>query len=316
MRQPESFHYSKDKTIAENNAEFEKLPKREQQSIIESDHISAFRHENDLAESARRQDIETAQRAANGDTALEGLYQGFFGSRENCEMLAQHIPESMYAIEHPVIVDAGSSQGTLGNYVRERFEDHGRVAELILIDTNGVAMEQSPVQATKIVGNLVEIPLLEESADVIILRSVLQYSEVKDQIKILEGIKRVLKPEGILLSQFASYDSQQQADAFNSIFSHVRRVKFCGKEEGISMHKEVFGDIDEIAEGPTLFESFDDFFVNRIKASEEVITEAKKHISENVGELGSVLTSKEDPYSWKMDYTIVRCKKTEKKPLE
>lgn len=316
MSQSESFRYSKEKTFEENNAEFEKLPENEQQRIIEADHASAIGQEKDLAESARRQDIETAQRATKGNTALEGLYQGFFGSRENCEMFAQHIPESMYAIEHPVIVDAGSSQGTLGNYVREKFEQHGRSAELILVDTNDVAMEQSPVWATKIVGNLIESPLPEASADIIILRSVLQYAETKDQIRILEGIKCALKPEGILLSQFVSYDSQEQADVVNRIFSPVRRVKFCGKEEGVAMHKAVFGEVDEVAAGPTLYESFDDFFVTRIQASEGVVAEAKKYIGEHVDELGDVLMSKEDPYSWKMDYTIVRCKKTKENSPE
>jgi len=317
MSQSESFRYSKEKTFEENNAEFEKLSEGERQEIIEADHVSAIGQEKDLVESARRQDIETAKRAAEGgNTALEGLYQGFFGSRENCEIFAQHIPEAMYAIEHPVIVDAGSSQGTLGNYVREKFEQHGRSAKLILIDTNGVAMEQSPVQATKIVGNLIESPLPEASADVIILRSVLQYAETKDQIKILEGIKRALKPEGILINQFASYDSQRQAEAFNRIFNSIRRVNFCGKEEGVALHKSVFGAVDEVASGPTLYENFDDFFVARIQASEEVIAEKKKYISEHIDDLGDVLTSKEDPYAWKMDYTIVRCKKAKEQPVE
>lgn len=317
MPQSESFHYSKEKTFEENNAEFEKLPGEMQQRILGEDHENAIREEKDLAESARRQDIETAQRAAEGKNkkALEDLYQGFFGGRENCEIFAQHIPEAMYAIEHPVIVDAGSSQGTLGNYVREKFEEHGRNAELIMVDTNGVAMEQSPVQATKVVGNLIESPLPEGSADVVILRSVLQYAETRDQIKILEGIKRALKPEGILISQFASYDTQEQADAFSRIFS-PRRVKFFGKEDGVAMHKSVFGGVDEVAEGPTLYEAFDDFFVTRIQASEDVIATAKQYIREHIDELGNVLTSNEEPYAWQIPYTIVRCKKAKENSPE
>lgn len=311
-KSPEQFRYSKDKTFAENNAEFEKLPVEERQEIIEADHGSAIGQEKDLAESARRQDIETAKRALGGKgaKALEEMYQGFFGSRENCEMFAQHIPEAMYATEHPVIVDAGSSQGILGNYVREKFEQHGRNAELILIDTNAIAMEQSPVQATKIVGNLVENPLPSESVDLVILRCVLQYAEAKDQIRILEEIKRVLKPGGVLMSQFAECERQEQADAINRLFGLVRRVRFCGKEEGIELHKSVFGNVDEVKEGPTLFESFDDFYVDRIQASNEKIAEAKQYIREHIDEFGNVLTSKADPYAWKIDCTIVRCKKT------
>ena len=60
--------------------------------------------------SGMKQDIETAKRAAEGKgKALEQLYGGFFGSRENCELFAQNVPDELYEIKNPTIVDAGSS---------------------------------------------------------------------------------------------------------------------------------------------------------------------------------------------------------------
>jgi len=139
--------------------------------------------------SAIKQDIETAKRAAAGKgKALEKLYGGFFGSRKNCEIFAENIPSEILKLENPTIVDAGSSQGILGNYIREKFIAGGKKAKLVMVDLNKVAMEQSPVQADKVVGNLVENPLCDESADIVILRSVLQYVEKKDQAEILKQI--------------------------------------------------------------------------------------------------------------------------------
>jgi ubiquinone/menaquinone biosynthesis C-methylase UbiE len=261
--------------------------------------------------SGLKQDIETAERAAVGKgKALEQLYGGFFGSRKNCELFAQNIPNELYEIKNTTIVDAGSSQGVLGNYIREKLANKGNKAELIMVDTNKVAMEQSPVKANKVVGNLIENPLANESADIVILRSVLQYVETKDQITILEEIYRILKPGGHLVSQFGSFENQEQAVAFNKIFSFAKRnVDFCGEKEGVEMHGKIFDDIIRIANGPTIYETLDEFFMVRINASEDQIKEAKRYISEHTKELGTALTSQADPYSWKIPYTIIACKK-------
>ena len=294
-----------------NKAEFDVLPEQEKAAVIERDQETALQEEKELIQSARQQDIETAKRAAeSGDgKALESLYKGFFGSRENCELVAKLIPEDVYSISHPTIVDAGSSQGILGNYVREKFTERGGNAELVMIDTNSVAMKNSPVEASKVEGDLIHNPLANESADVVILRSVLQYAEPRDQARILGEIHRVLKPGGVLLSQFASWDKQSQADVMNKLFMIAnRRTSFFGTEEGIEMHKKMFDEV-ESGEGPTLYETFDDFFVTRINASQEVIQEAKKYIHEHVEELEGVLTNTEDPFSWKMPFSILVCRK-------
>lgn len=296
-----------------------KLPSEESQKDLNESaerknpiiNIEESDHEKTLSRSARQQDIETAKKAADdkNQKKLEDLYQGFFGSKENCELLAQYIPEELYSLESPTIVDAGSSQGILGNYVREEFAKRGSKPRLVMIDTNSVAMKQSQVQAEKIVGNLTESPLISESADLVILRSVLQYVAMEEQIKILEEINRILKPGGVLLSQFCSYATQKQAEYFNELFiSAKRKVAFCGKEEGIKMHQQIFDVITE-AEGPTLHETFDEFFKQRINAPNSQIEEAEKYISEHTEELDGVLTSKEKPYSWEIPYTIAICKK-------
>ncbi len=262
--------------------------------------------------SGMKQDIETAKRAAEGKgKALEQLYGGFFGSRENCELFAQNVPDELYEIKNPTIVDAGSSQGILGNYIREKFREKGSEAQLIMIDTNKVAMEESPVEANKVVGNLIENPLENESADVVILRSVFQYVETKDQIRILKEIYRILKQDGYLISQFGSFENQDQANAFNKIFSFAKRaVNFCGEKEGIEMHEKIFDKISKVNSGPTIFETFDEFFTVRINAPANQIGEAKKYIGEHVKELGTALTNQTDPYGWKIPYTIITCKKS------
>ncbi|EKD24457.1 MAG: hypothetical protein ACD_81C00011G0002 [uncultured bacterium] len=274
-----------------------------------------------FAGSAITQDIETTRRAAEGKgKKLEELYKGFFGSKENCGKFTELIPEEMYGeaaqniMGDYTIVDAGSSQGTLGNYVREKFvQKGGKGIKLVMVDTNGLAMEMSPVEADeKIVGNLLESVLPPESARVIILRSVLQYMEPKEQKKVLSNLFKALKPGGILVSQFGSYETQEQADMMNTLFGFAeRRVCFCGKEEGIKIHKDMFVTVDEVKEGPVPEETFDEFFVDRVNATPEQIAKAKQFISEHVDAFGDALTSTTEPYAWQIPYTLVRCKKNQ-----
>lgn len=306
------FEYNPKKPLEVNQADFNSLDEEEKAKIIARD--KGLAENEDTRRAVQGQDIATAKRAAeSGGTELEKLYAGFFGSQENCEAFARLIPEDFYSRENLVIVDAGSSKGTLAHYMGEECKKRGKEAKLIMVDTNSVAMAESPVRAEKITGDLLENPLPNETADLVILRSVLQYMNDEDQAKLLEGLRKNLKPGGILVSQFGSYDTQEQAEAFNKLFDCAKRpVNFCGKQKGIELHEAVFGEIAETSEGPTLFETFDDFFVRRIEAPEDQKEAAKKYLAENVEKLGNVLTSKEDPYAWQIPYTIVRCEKGEK----
>lgn len=266
---------------------------------------------DELIESATDQDIEMARRAAEGKgKILEELYQGFFGSKENCEIFAHDIPQEMFDRNPATIVDAGSSQGILGNYIKEQFLSRGSSAELIMLDTNDIAMKQSPVMAEKVNADLRENPLRNESADIVILRSVLQYAKPDDQVLILKEIRRILKTDGVLVSQFCSYDSQKEAECFNNLFAIAKRsVNFCGKKELIKLHEEIFSEIVKVAEGPTLYETFDEFFKERINATQEQIIKSKEYIRQNIEEMNGIFTNKKDPYAWKIPYTILTCKK-------
>ena len=263
------------------------------------------------ATSAQLQDIDTAKRALEGKgKKLEQLYSGFFGSEENCKLFTDCIPEYLYKLSSIVIVDAGSSQGVLGDYVRKIFEEKGCSVRLIMIDTNAVALNSSPVEAEKIEADLLEIPLPDNFVDLVILRSVLQYVEPVEQNKILKSLHKKLKQGGVLVSQFVSLASDERADLVNKIFSFAgRSTNFCSRDGGVNLHKNVFGDDINVTDGPILSESFDEFFIDRVSASDEQILEAKEFIYKNVGEFGDFLVSKEEPYSWKFPYTFVSCKK-------
>lgn len=261
---------------------------------------------------SKKQDIETAKRASKGKgKSLEKLYDGYFGKKENCVLFAKYIPKELFDVKNPVIVDAGSGQGILGDFIRKIFLKHGSNPKLILIDANRVALNMSPIKAKKIVSDLAKIPLRNNSVDLIVLRSVLQYMEPREQVKVSKELFRCLKPSGALISQFGSFKTQQQADLFNKIFYFAagRRVRFCGKHEGIKMHKKVCGRIDDIGKGPTLYETFNEFFTDRINASPKEQERAKQFIRKHIAALGDVLTHKTEPYSWQIPYMVIRCRK-------
>jgi ubiquinone/menaquinone biosynthesis C-methylase UbiE len=261
---------------------------------------------------SRRQDVTTAKRAAGGKgKSLEKLYGGYFGKKENCALFAKYIPKELFDVKNPVIVDAGSGQGILGDFIRKIFLKHGSRPKLILIDANKIALGMSPIKAKKIVRHLTGIPLRKNSVDLIVLRSVLQYMEPREQVQVLKELFRCLKPNGALISQFGSFKTQQQANLFNKIFyiAAGRQVKFCGKHEGIKMHKKVCTKIDVVGKGPTLHETFNEFFIDRINANQKEQERARRFIHKHIAVLGNVLTRKTDPYAWQIPYTVIRCRK-------
>ena len=268
-------------------------------------------HQKNL-NSAQRQDIETAQQARTTERGrLENLYEGFFNSRTQCKLFTQAIPPEFFRQTNPIILDAGSSQGTLGGYLQEKCTRQGNSAQIILLDTNEIALKDSPIHAEKIVGDLMHIPLRPASVDLVALRSVLHYATPDDQHKILTELYRTLKPGGILVSQFGAFTNQEQANTFNGIFAHAQRnVFFCGQQEGLQLHQKIFDEVTISPNQPTLKETFDEFFTLRVPTTAEQQTQAQVYIKARAKALSTILIHSEPPYSWHIPYSIVTCKKS------
>ncbi len=185
---------------------------------------------------------------------IEELYAGYFSSEKYCDIFAKHVPKEIYALKNPVVVDAGSGRGTLGGYIKKEFFARGFRVRLVMVDIDRIALEQSHAKALKIEGGLTKNPLSSSCANLVVLRSVLQYEDERNQAKILREIFRILKPGGVFISQFGVYKNQKQADAINRIFSFAgSKVFFCGKKEGISLHKKIFGNAINVSNGTDAF---------------------------------------------------------------
>ncbi|MDP2655562.1 MAG: methyltransferase domain-containing protein [bacterium] len=238
---------------------------------------------------------------------LEKLYGGYFGNPENCAPFIEHLPQDLFSNKTPVILDAGSSQGVVGEYVSNEFIKRGSTPRLILMDTNDAALKKSFVATEKIVADLKNIPLGDSSINLALLRSVLHYeSDIGEQKKILRELYRVLSSEGVLVSQFASFDNEETANAFNRMFKFLKRnVGFVSKESGIKMHEEVFGTIYKVSSAASLNESITEFGQ---RVGRDEIKRAKQYIEEHIGELSGILTN-DNPFAWKIPFTIVSCKK-------
>jgi len=259
--------------------------------------------------SALSQDREMLERGMR----MEELYDGYFSSRKNCQAILPHIPREMFEIKNPVIIDAGSSEGTLGVFVKEEFKKHGCNPRLILIDANATALEKSKAVAEKVVANLKNLSSIKsESINLVLLRSVLQYEDYDRQAMILKEILRILSSGGILVSQFGSIPTRHsnlEVSMFNGIFENFgRKVTFCSTLRGIALHGKIFSNISSAGIGPTLYESLTDFS-HRVNASSDEISKAEEYIKEYALFFDHMLTSKQPPYAWKIPYTIVSCRK-------
>lgn len=100
-----------------------------------------------------------------------------------------------------IIADIGCGPGICGEYfakkIKEKLKDKNKL-KIFFIDINGQMLEQIPSKKgySKIIGDIVSIPMKKESIDILIVKQVLDYLPKDLQMKALLEINRVLKIDG------------------------------------------------------------------------------------------------------------------------
>lgn len=251
---------------------------------------------------------EQDEAMVKGGTALEQLYEGYFGSEANCAFVLEHIPEKIFALPEPVILDAGSSRGTFGEFVAARYAERGAHPHLILADLNEAALRNVETEASRVVSNIRELPFRDSSVDLVLMRSVLHYEATADaQQQLLAEAHRVLRSGGVLISQFGAFGTPAEADAFNAMFrAFGRYVLFPTRESGVALHEKVFGSVDLVTEGPSLTETMHEF---SIRMSGAEAGKAAEYIESHRDELKTILVNDKPPYAWRVPFVLVSCSK-------
>lgn len=131
--------------------------------------------------------------------------------------------------EKVAIADIGCGPGICGEYltekIKEKLGDKTKV-ETFFIDISQKMLEQIPEREkyNKINGDIMNIPLKNESVDIITIKQVLDYLPKDLQIKALEEIYRVLKKDGQFILSALISPNEKVNNLTNDLYSGRERI--------------------------------------------------------------------------------------------
>jgi SAM-dependent methyltransferase len=133
---------------------------------------------------------------------MDQVLGGYFG---DVGIAQSFIEIGIAPIQHQLakkirIADFGGGQGLLLSIVRDYLVAQGFMVEAYVVDSNPEFIKECEKKNLQVVlSDIRDCPL--EGLDLIIMRAVLHYNAVHNQIKILNGIKKSLAPSGKLVAQ-------------------------------------------------------------------------------------------------------------------
>ena len=131
--------------------------------------------------------------------------------------------------EKVAIADIGCGPGICGEYltekIKEKLGDKTKV-ETFFIDISQKMLEQIPEREkyNKINGDIMNIPLKNESVDIITIKQVLDYLPKDLQIKALEEIYRVLKKDRQFILSALISPNEKVNNLTNDLYSGRERI--------------------------------------------------------------------------------------------
>lgn len=156
--------------------------------------------------------------------------------------------------ENYCLVDFGSSRGDFLNELIKKLPQYN--FNIICIDKEKEPLDKNTVAHEKICSNLVSVPLRDDSADLLIMRYVLQWDSLEEQKQILSELRRLMRDFAIV--QHAGADSKNALkwrknndNLFKGEIKSLYRFEQCfsSSQEVENMMKEVgldYKKIDEI----------------------------------------------------------------------
>lgn len=159
-----------------------------------------------------------------------------------------------------IIADVGCGPGICGEYILNAITKHVNKdlnIQVFFIDISQAMLDQIPDKKNykKIKGDVTNIPLADNSVDIIIMKQVLDYLPRELQIKALSEINRILKKDGEFILSALVSPSIEINKLVNKLYSE--REKIIAEKVAIDKF---------IPDENTLFKWLEDagFFANRV----------------------------------------------------
>jgi len=148
------------------------------------------------------------------------------------------------------LADIGGGPGSITQYLKENSKNTDKLT-VTCLDSNKEFLVHNHSADIKIETDLTEISHVD-SWDIGIMRYVLHYNEIADQIKILKNIRNGLKENGILINWNVGLENEEHQERIDKILStniiNERLIRPGTHWDTIEERKEMFKEAGFIAE--------------------------------------------------------------------
>lgn len=212
------------------------------------------------------------------------------------------------------ILGIGSGVGNLDYAVKKYLETScNKIVKLTITDryTNDTTKNDG-VDVISVENK--NLPFPDNSFDLVIARSVTHYEETKEEeIEVLKEVKRVLKTNGLYLTEYPYFSNKDEVELLKEIHSLVSKyMDLKTYDEFISVHEEVFSETFLTTTQPDLpLFTEKKNFNQRYKASNNSLINSNiiKLIKNYPKESIPNVWADGDDFGWEVDYAILACKK-------
>lgn len=152
-------------------------------------------------------------------------YKGYFGNKKNVDLFVKKILPFIPKKKTLNILYAASANGLIGESLIKKLNKKGNANRLTLVDISKEHLKENKNKKTRKVLQDITNLKLNETFDVILMRSSLDYfSSEKMQIKVLKNIRKHLKEDGVFFNQAASMPTIVERNLANRIYTSNKRI--------------------------------------------------------------------------------------------
>ncbi len=218
--------------------------------------------------------------------------------------IALNLPEDI------ALLGLGSGVGNLDYAVKQHLEEkYNKVVRMTITDRyTADTVKREGVRVLDVENK--SLPFTNESFDLVIARSVTHYEKTKeDESSVLTEIKRVLKPNGIFITEAPFFSNKNDVELLKKIHSLVsKNMNLKTYDELVSLHKEIFSSVLIATKQPSIPLKTEKTNFNKrygISEGDSIDTEITKLISAYRTQDIASVWSRDNDFGWTVNFAIL-----------